>query len=65
LHGDWKVIRLKKGAPQLFDLGQDSYEKTNLAADRGDKLKEMLALLDAQLARDDKAMPADLKGLPH
>jgi len=65
LHGDWKVIRMKKGAAQLFDLGQDPYEKTDLAATRADKLKEMLALLDAQLAKDDKVMPADLKGLPH
>ena len=36
-----------------------------LAALAADKLKEMLALLDAQLAKDDKVMPADLKGLPH
>ena len=65
LHGDWKVIRMKKGVPQLFDLGQDPYEKTDLAATRAEKLKEMLTLLDAQLAKDDKVMPADLKGLPH
>ena len=65
LHDDWKVICMKKGAALLFDLGQDPYEKTDLAATRADKLKEMLALLDAQLAKDDKVMPADLKGLPH
>jgi hypothetical protein len=56
---------MKKGAAQLFDLSQDPYEKTDLAATRSDKLKEMLGLLEAQLAKDDKVMPADLKGLPH
>ncbi len=65
LHGDWKVIRMKKGAPQLFDLSKDPYEKEDLAAAQADRLKEMLSLLDAQLAKDDPVMPADLKGLPH
>ena len=56
---------MKKGAPQLFDLSKDPYEKEDLGTTQAGKLKEMLALLDAQLAKDDPVMPADLKGLPH
>lgn len=65
LHGDWKVIRPKKGKAQLFDLAKDPYEKEDQATAQSAKLKEMTALLDAQLAKDDPVLPADLKGLPH
>jgi len=65
LRGDWKIIRSKDAAPQLFDLVTDPYERENLASARPEKVQEMIGLLDAELAKDDPTLPADLKGLPH
>jgi arylsulfatase A-like enzyme len=65
LHGDWKIVRHKKGAPEVFDLGKDPYEKRNLALVVPDKLKELSTLLDAQVVKDSPVVPADLAGLPH
>jgi arylsulfatase A-like enzyme len=62
-HGDWKLIRPKKGEPQLFNLGDDPYEKTDLAKSMPGKVDELRKILDEQQARDNPEMPADLKGL--
>jgi arylsulfatase A-like enzyme len=64
-HGDWKLIAMNKGKPQLFNLAADPYEKDDLAAKEPKVLEEMQARLAAEFAKDDKVMPADLKGLPH
>jgi arylsulfatase A-like enzyme len=65
LRGDWKIIRIKDDSPQLFDIANDPYEQENLASARPDKLREMIGLLEAERAKDDTALPADLEGLPH
>jgi arylsulfatase A-like enzyme len=65
LYGDWKIIRHKADASQLFDLGKDPYEKEDLASVQPDKVQELSALLDAQRAKDNPLLPADLKGFPH
>ena len=58
--GDWKVIRAQNGPkrnltgnelgndpqPQLFNLTEDPGEQNNLAAERPEKVKELLAMLD-------------------
>ena len=64
LRGGWKIIRSKDATPQLFDIVNDPYGRENLASARPEKLREMIGLLDAELAKDDPAIPADLKGLP-
>lgn len=53
---DWKLIRHdhpKKGQPryELFDLGKDPYESTNLADSRSEKRKAMEAAMDAEMQR--------------
>jgi arylsulfatase A-like enzyme len=52
-------------AVELFDLSQDPYEKTNLAAANPDKVKELRARLDAfaaeAVAPKSKPRPADFK----
>ena len=65
LHGDWKIIRHKSSAPQLFNLGKDPFEREDLASAYPEKVKELSALLEAQLAHDNPVLPADLRGLPH
>jgi arylsulfatase A-like enzyme len=65
LRGDWKIIRIKDASPQLFDIVNDPYEQENLASVRPEQLREMIGLLDAELAKDDPTLSADLKGLPH
>lgn len=61
--GDWKLIALKKGSTQLFNIATDPYEKTKLPDKEPKRLAELTALLAAELAKDDKVLPEDLKGL--
>ena len=63
--GDWKLIAMNKGKPQLFNIRADPYEQDDLATKEPTRLEEMRALLAAEFAKDNKLMPADLKGLPH
>jgi arylsulfatase A-like enzyme len=64
LHGDWKLILNPQGKKQLFDLGKDPYEKTDLAAEKPELLADLSARLDAERAKDDPKLPDDLRGLP-
>lgn len=60
--GDWKLIARKNPSaqPELFDLGKDPYEKSNLAADQPARVKELQSLL-AELRKEDVTkLPADL-----
>jgi arylsulfatase A-like enzyme len=41
----------------------DPYEKTNLADKEPERLAELNVLLAAELAKDNKVLPADLKGI--
>jgi hypothetical protein len=56
---------MNKGKPQLFNIAADPFEQDDLATKEPKRLEEMLARLAAEAAKDDKVMPADLKGLPH
>ena len=64
--GDWKlIVGGKDGTKQeLFNLADDPYETTNLAASEPAKVKELRTLLDAEHAKDRPTLPPDLKGLP-
>lgn len=63
-HGDWKLIAPAKGAPELFNLAADPYEKTDLAVQEPARVAELRKLLDAEFAKDSHTLPEDLKGLP-
>ncbi|MFO0902033.1 MAG: sulfatase-like hydrolase/transferase [Pirellulales bacterium] len=62
-HGDWKLIRPKKGELQLFHLSVDPFEKRNLAKSEPQQVAELLALLEAHYARDVHQVPDDLQGV--
>ena len=62
--GDWKLIAMNQGAPQLFNLAADPYEKQDLAAAEAGRVAELQALLAAERAKDVTQLPADLVGLP-
>jgi arylsulfatase A-like enzyme len=64
-HGDWKLISMNEGKPQLFNIASDPYEKHDLAGLEPQRLEDMRARLEAEFAKDERVMPADLKGLPH
>jgi arylsulfatase A-like enzyme len=52
-HGSWKIVRLAPTAPwELYHLGDDPYEKTNLAAKLPEKLAELQALFNAEKSKD-------------
>lgn len=61
---DWKLqLAETPKKAWLFDLATDPLEKTNLAATRADKVKELTALLDAQDRRAAKPLwPALIEG---
>jgi arylsulfatase A-like enzyme len=42
---DWKLIRIQDASPLLFNLATDLPERTNLAAEHPDKVRELLAKL--------------------
>ena len=60
--GTWKVIATGDGAQrksELYDLASDPGETRNLAGTRPEKLRELLALLEAAATRDRDALPKD------
>jgi arylsulfatase A-like enzyme len=63
-HGGWKLIAPAKGAPQLFNLAVDPYEKNNLAQTEKERLTSLQELLAEQQALDNPKLPEDLVGLP-
>lgn len=64
--GDWKLIQpAGKKPPELYHLARDPRETTNLAAVEPAKRDELKRLLEAEHAKDDPVLPADLEGLPH
>jgi arylsulfatase A-like enzyme len=63
-HGDWKLVVSKQGQPQLFQLVDDPYEKTDLASKQPEKVAELQQLMAAHQAQDEPKLPADLQGLP-
>lgn len=63
-HGDWKIIQPAQGAPQLFNLAMDPYEKADLASIEAAKLAELHKLLASEHAKDNPKLPEDLAGFP-
>ena len=65
--GDWKIRLLEEpygqGGWQLFNLEEDPAETTDLAAEKPEKLKEMLVEWDAYISRNGvfPADPADMR----
>jgi arylsulfatase len=49
--GDWKIVAAGKDSPwELYDLSSDRSETRNLAAEKPDKVRELAALWEKQLA---------------
>ena len=63
-HGDWKLIVPGKGKAQLFNIGNDPYEKSDLADNMPDIVTDLRSRLAAEQAKDQPEMPQDLLGLP-
>ena len=62
--GNWKLIQPAKGDPQLYQISVDPYEKTDLAKSQPEQVAKLQALLAAEKAKDNPALPEDLKNLP-
>lgn len=63
-HGPWKLIEPARGAPEVFNLADDPYEKQDLAGARPEKVEELRQLLGKQKAMDEPNLPPDLVGMP-
>ena len=63
-YGDWKLIVAGKGKAQLFNIGSDPYEKSDLAGSMPDIVTDLRSRLAAHQAKDQPEMPQDLVGLP-
>ena len=64
-HGDWKLIVAGKGKAQLFNIGNDPFEKSDMADSRSDIVTDLRSHLAAHQAKDQADLPQDLVGLPH
>ncbi|MCA9450264.1 MAG: hypothetical protein KC931_24290, partial [Candidatus Omnitrophica bacterium] len=54
-HGDWKIVRMGSEADwELFNLGVDPNETTDLAGKNPEKLEELLGLLEEEQAKDNR-----------
>lgn len=48
--GDWKLVRDEAGTPfELYNIKADPYEKTNLAGQQPEKLREMIKALESHM----------------
>lgn len=54
----WEVKPFGKSAWELFDLADDPTERKDLAAERPDKVKEMVALWDDYVRRNNVILPS-------
>jgi arylsulfatase A-like enzyme len=58
-HGDWKLVKhYEDGGAELFDLAQDPGEKSDLAAQHPEKVRQMEEWLAAHLKAIGAQMPA-------
>lgn len=62
--GDWKLIVRHRQPAALFDLAVDPGEQHDAAASRPDVVARLLAVADADAARDVSEVPADLRTSP-
>ncbi len=63
-HGDWKLIVRQKQKPQLFNIAEDPYEKSDRADSEAEMVETLQKLLTDFRADDDPELPSDLVGLP-
>lgn len=63
-HGDWKLIVPGKGKAQLFNIGNDPFEKSDRAVSQPDIITDLRSRLAAEQAKDQPEVPQDLVGLP-
>lgn len=54
----------KDGKAELFNIANDPYEKNDLAASEPEQLARLEKLIQAERAKDEPKLPADLVGLP-
>ena len=47
--GDWKIVSVKNGAWELYDLSTDRTEMKNLAEEKPERVREMAAMWTKQL----------------
>jgi len=48
--GDWKLVRDEAGTPfELYNIKSDPYEKTDLAGQQSEKLREMIKALESHM----------------
>lgn len=62
--GDWKLILRPSGKVELFNLGNDPREKTNLAADQPERVEELKGLIAKHQEQDLHKIPADIVDFP-
>ena len=61
--GDWKLIRLKQGPAELYDLAADPFEEHDRSAEHPDMVVRLTALAAADATSDLTILPADLEGV--
>jgi arylsulfatase A-like enzyme len=54
--GPWKLVTSEKGTNELFHIGRDPSEESNLSDKERDRLKAMLATLAAVRAQDNDSV---------
>jgi arylsulfatase A-like enzyme len=59
--GDWKLIRSSKGT-ELFRITEDPFEKRECSALHPEVVARMSQLIEAERAKDQATLPADLVG---
>lgn len=64
-HRDWKLIPSAKIPAQLYNVTADPYEKTGLATQETMGLAGLKMRLETERAKDNPALPIDLKGKAH
>lgn len=62
--GDWKLIVRAKNKPELFNIAEDPYEKSELADREPETVARLQALMSEQQKLDDPKLPEDLAGYP-
>ena len=62
--GEWKLIVPANGKAQLFHIGNDPYEKSDVVDSMPDIVTDLRNRLAAHQAKDQPDLPSDLVGLP-
>ena len=62
--GEWKLIVPGNGKAQLFHIGNDPYEKSDVVDSMPDIVTDLRNRLAAHQAKDQPHLPSDLVGLP-